>query len=151
MEEGQNKVIPDDTYVKFSQIVQGRMSEAELNVEEQQLWNSGLIQKKKATHDITKDRRFTRKQYMLHAPLIINYKQQDIPTPRRFNEEVRSFLKNNPNINIIGIDRGEKNLIYITVIDQKGNILSGMQKSFNQIEEKELTAELLIIMANYNL
>lgn len=136
MEEGQNKVIPDDTYVKFSQIVQGRMSEAELNVEEQQLWNSGLIQKKKATHDITKDRRFTRKQYMLHAPLIINYKQQDIPTPRRFNEEVRSFLKNNPNINIIGIDRGEKNLIYITVIDQKGNILSGMQKSFNQIEEK---------------
>lgn len=131
---GQNVVIPDDTYVKFTKIAQERMNEDELTLEERQLWNSGLIQKKKATHDITKDRRFTKKQYMLHAPLTINYKQQD--SPRYFNEKVRSFLKDNPDINIIGIDRGEKNLIYITIIDQKGNILNGMQKSFNQIEEK---------------
>ena len=54
---GQNVVIPDDTYVKFTKIAQERMNEDELTPQERQLWNSGLIQKKKATHDITKDRR----------------------------------------------------------------------------------------------
>jgi CRISPR-associated protein Cpf1 len=38
-------------------------------------------------------------------------------------------LKNNPNVNVIGIDRGERNLIYVSLINQKGEILE--QKSFN--------------------
>jgi CRISPR-associated protein Cpf1 len=48
------------------------------------------------------------------------------------NERVRHFLKDNPDVNIIGIDRGERHLLYMTLINQKGEILK--QKSFNIVE-----------------
>lgn len=134
IEDGENKAIPNDTYTKYSQILQGRIKEEELGQEELRLWKSGLLQVKEASHDIVKDKRFTKRQYMLHAPLTINYKQPD--TPYHFNDKVRAFLKNNPDVNIIGIDRGERNLLYITIIDQQGNILPDTQRSYNQIEQK---------------
>lgn len=42
-----------------------------------------------------------------------------------------SFLRGNKDINIIGLDRGERNLIYATVINQNGDILEC--KSFNTV------------------
>lgn len=132
--DGQLKPIDNTTYVKYLKLANGTLSEDTLDDIELELWKSGLVQTKVATHDITKDKRYTKKQYMLHAPLVLNYKQPE--KPYYFNDKVRAFLKNNPDVNIIGIDRGEKNLIYVTVIDQKGNIIEGTQKSFNQVEQK---------------
>lgn len=134
VEAGKSKEIPNDTYVKFSKILQGRMDEKELGQEELALWRSGLIQIKKATHDIVKDRRYTKRQYMLHAPLMLNYQQAEKQPD--FNSKVRAFLKNNQDVNIIGIDRGERNLLYITIIDRQGNILPETQRSFNLIEHQ---------------
>ena len=70
------------------------------------------IKENTAKCDIVKDRRFTEDKFFFHCPISINYKYQD-KTPE-FNNKVLDFLKNNPDINIIGIDRGERNLLYIT-------------------------------------
>lgn len=46
------------------------------------------------------------------------------------NEDVNRYLKYN-DVNVIGIDRGERNLIYLTVINSQGKILE--QYSLNEI------------------
>ena len=82
---------------------------------------------KDVKHEITKDKRYTEDKFEFHVPLTINFKADD--GSKRLNDQVKDFLKNNPDVNIIGIDRGERNLIYMTLINQKGEIL--IQKSFN--------------------
>jgi CRISPR-associated protein Cpf1 len=86
--------------------------------------------KKKSTfnYDIIKDRRFTVDQYQFHVPITLNFKAD---APGNINEMVNSFLKNSQNIYIIGIDRGERHLIYVSLIDEKGNIKK--QFSLNDI------------------
>ena len=56
----------------------------------------------------------------------LNYSQ-----PNKFdvNSEVREIISNGGIKHIIGIDRGERNLLYLSLIDLKGNIV--MQKSLN--------------------
>ena len=43
------------------------------------------------------------------------------------------YLKDNPDVNIIGIDRGERHLIYLTLINQRGEIVK--QKTFNTVNQ----------------
>lgn len=82
-----------------------------------------------APHDIIKDKRYSEDVFSFHVPITINYGIQ--PKYKKFNEAVLKALKENKDVNIIGIDRGERNLIYLSCIDQKGNIIE--QKSFNTI------------------
>lgn len=84
---------------------------------------------KDVKHEITKDKRYTEDKFEFHVPLTMNFKSSD--GSRYINDRVKDFLKNNPDVNIIGIDRGERNLIYMTLINQKGEIL--IQKSFNLV------------------
>ena len=84
---------------------------------------------KDVKHEIIKDKRYTEDKFEFHVPLTINFKADD--SSKHLNDQVKDFLKNNPNVNIIGIDRGERNLIYMTLINQKGEIL--IQKSFNLV------------------
>ena len=80
-------------------------------------------------HEIVKDRRFTEDKFFFHVPLTLNYKCDKNAV--QFNASVQEYLKENPDTYIIGIDRGERNLIYAVVIDPQGNIIE--QKSFNVI------------------
>ncbi len=75
-----------------------------------------------------KDRRFTRDKFFFHCPITLNFKAGNAG---RFNDSVNKYLSNNPAVNVIGIDRGERHLLYYTVVNQKGEIIE--QKSFNQI------------------
>ena len=88
--------------------------------------------KEKSTfnYDLIKDKRFTEDKYFFHIPITLNFKKKSM-TAKYFNQEVLNFLKDNKEINIIGIDRGERHLAYYTVIDQQKNILE--QGSFNNI------------------
>ena len=120
------RTIPEDIYLKLLRWVNGSANETWSNEE---LEYRSKIVTKTATHDITKDRRFTEDKFFFHCPITINFK-----APKEFyyfNDRTLDFLRNNPDVNIIGIDRGERNLIYVTVIDQRGNIL--FSKSFNEI------------------
>ena len=49
----------------------------------------------------------------------------------RINEEVNQFIKDNNIKHIIGIDRGERHLLYLSLIDLSGNIVK--QFSLNEI------------------
>ena len=81
---------------------------------------------KNVTHELIKDKRYTEQKFQFHVPITVNFKCGDA---FKFNDKVLAYLKNNPDVKIIGIDRGERNLIYFTLIDQAGHIL--IQKSFN--------------------
>lgn len=80
-------------------------------------------------YDVVKDRRYTKEHYEIHIPITINNNAADKVYIKDFNERVNQVISNNPDVNIIGLDRGEKNLITCSVINQKGEILE--QKSFN--------------------
>lgn len=64
--------------------------------------------------------RFTENKIFFHVPLTLNRTKS---SPMQFNREINTFLANNPDINIIGVDRGEKHLAYYSVINQKSEIL----------------------------
>ncbi len=85
--------------------------------------------KKESTfeYDLIKDKRFTRRQFALHVPIKINFKA----TGADINYDVRKAVKDKEDNYVIGIDRGERNLIYISVVNSRGEIVE--QYSFNEI------------------
>ena len=80
-------------------------------------------------YDIVKDRRFTKNQYFVHIPITMNFGASG--SDMEINKKVRAAIKNADETYVIGIDRGEKNLIFATVIDGKGAVVE--QRSFNII------------------
>lgn len=69
---------------------------------------------------IIKNKRYSEDKIFLHFPTELNYVRSQ---EGNFNAKINNFLANNPNINIIGVDRGEKHLAYYSVINQNGEIL----------------------------
>ncbi len=82
-----------------------------------------------APHSITKDKRFAKPSFAFHVPITLNYGVDN--KYKNLNLAVIDTIGNNPEVNIIGIDRGERNLLYISCIDRNGNIIE--QKSLNII------------------
>lgn len=87
-------------------------------------------EKKESTfeYDIIKDKRFTKRQFSLHLPITINFKAHG---QEFLNYDVRKAVKYKDDNYVIGIDRGERNLIYISVINSNGKIVE--QMSLNEI------------------
>ena len=79
-------------------------------------------------YDLIKDRRFTQDKFLFHVPITINFKSQGRDN---INQLTREYLCSANDVHIIGIDRGERNLLYLTVIDSNGNIKE--QMSLNKI------------------
>lgn len=116
--------VPDDVYVELSHFIKNGSTGNLSN--EAKKWQA-KVSVRNVPHEITKDRRFTQDKFFFHVPLTLNYKSAN--TPRRFNDLVKAYIKKNPDVHVIGIDRGERNLIYAVVIDGKGKIVE--QRSFN--------------------
>ena len=79
-------------------------------------------------YDLTKDKRYTVDKFQLHVPITMNFKATG---PENINGKVNEFIQQNENLHIIGIDRGERHLLYLTVIDLQGRIKE--QYSLNEI------------------
>lgn len=79
-------------------------------------------------YDLIKDKRFTEGQYSIHIPITLNFKSQGMD---HCNNDVRAALKECKDNYVIGIDRGERNLLYVCVINSKGEIVE--QYSLNEI------------------
>ena len=79
-------------------------------------------------YDIIKDNRYTKSQFSLHLPITLNFKADG---QTFINTDVRKTLKDSDDNYVIGIDRGERNLLYVCVINSKGEIVE--QKSLNEI------------------
>ena len=106
--------------------------------------NSPIVNKnpdnEKATstfeYDIIKDRRYTKQHFQLHIPVMLNARS-DSNYP--MNSIVRDQLVKSDDNFVIGIDRGERNLIYVSVIDSDGKIVE--QRSLNCIKNEKSTTD----------
>ena len=79
-------------------------------------------------YNLIKDKRYTVDKFQFHVPITMNFKSEKI---LNINQIVNKYLKYNDDIHVIGIDRGERNLLYVCVIDKDEKIV--YQKSLNEI------------------
>ncbi|MCR5495367.1 MAG: type V CRISPR-associated protein Cas12a/Cpf1 [Treponema sp.] len=128
------KVIPEDIYQEIYKFKNPDKQEKDFKIsdEAKALLENGKVVCKEAKFDITKDRHFTQQTYLFHCPITMSFKAPEI-TGRKFNEKVQSILKANPDVKIIGLDRGERHLIYLSLINQKGEI--ELQKTLNLVDQ----------------
>lgn len=87
-------------------------------------------EKKESTfaYNLIKDRRYTVDKFQFHVPITMNFKAAGL---NNINPLVNAYLKESNATHIIGIDRGERHLLYLSLIDLKGNIIE--QYSLNEI------------------
>ena len=90
--------------------------------------------KNKFGYPIIKDERYCYDQFILQLSIKINYLTDNIDA-KNHNLAINRCLQNNKDVTVLGIDRGERNLIYLVLIDQNGKII--MQKSLNIINNKD--------------
>lgn len=121
------KRIPESFYQEIYKKANGMIDQ--ISDEAKEFEKNAVV--KKATHDIVKDRRFTQNVYQFHCPITMNFKAAEL-TGKKFNERVQEILAKDPTVKVIGIDRGERNLLYLSLINQKGEIES--QTSLNIVE-----------------
>lgn len=74
-------------------------------------------------YDIVKDRRYTVDKFQFHVPITINFKATG---QTNTNPIVQDTIRRGGFTHVIGIDRGERHLLYLSLIDLKGNIIKQM-------------------------
>lgn len=121
------KRIPESFYQEIYKKANGMIDQ--ISDEAKEFEKNAVV--KKATHDIVKDRRFTQNVYQFHCPITMNFKAAEL-TGKKFNERVQELLAKDPTVKIIGIDRGERHLLYLSLINQKGEI--ELQKTLNLVD-----------------
>ena len=127
--------IPETVYKSLYQYFNGKKLKSELTADEIAYIDQIVV--KDVTHEIIKDRRYTKPEYFFHVPITFNANAEG---NEYINEKVLDYIKDNPDVNIIGIDRGERHLIYLTLINQRGEILK--QKTFNLVGNYNYHAKL---------
>lgn len=93
--------------------------------------NKNELNEKRASvfeYDIIKDKRYTVDKFQFHVPITINFKATG---QTNINPIVQDVIKQGGFSHIIGIDRGERHLLYLSLIDLKGNIVK--QMTLNEI------------------
>jgi hypothetical protein len=81
---------------------------------------------------VCESQRYTQDKLFFHVPITFNFSSKNFNGVTKFNEKINQYIKNSSdNLNIIGIDRGEKHLLYYSVINSKGEILE--QGSLNNL------------------
>jgi len=71
-------------------------------------------------YDIIKDKRYTVDKFQFHVPITLNFKAEGVS---RFNDKINHELAKSNQTHVIGIDRGERHLLYYSVINPKGQIV----------------------------
>ena len=101
------------------------------------------------SYDLLKDRRYMMDKFFLHLPIELNR------TPLHskdsvINQEVNQIVKLRSKNYFLGIDRGERHLIYLVLIDEDGKIIK--QQTLNQISNqyKNQNGETETVTTNYH-
>ena len=85
--------------------------------------------------DLIKDERFTKPHFELHVPITLNFKSRQVTN---INQMVNDYIRDADDLHVIGIDRGERNLLYLSLIDMQGRIVK--QQSLNCVGETDFYA-----------
>lgn len=128
------KCVPDDVYMELY----GYYNNSGTPLSAEALKYKDIVDHRTAPYDIIKDRRYTEDEFFINMPVSLNYKAEN----RRVNvnEMALKYIAQTKDTYIIGIDRGERNLLYVSVIDTDGNIVE--QKSLNIINNVDYQAKL---------
>lgn len=70
-------------------------------------------------YDIIKNRRYTEEKFLFHVPVTMNFKADN---EYGLNAEVDNSIREAEELHFIGINRGERNLLYVVVMNQMGKI-----------------------------
>ncbi len=98
-----------------------------------------IEEKRNFKRSIVNKKRYTQNKIFFHVPITLNRTSENIG---RFNVRVNNFLANNSNVNIVGVDRGEKNLAYYSIIKQNGEVLkSGSLNIINGVDYHALLTD----------
>ena len=92
----------------------------------QSITNKNALNKKTTStfeYDIIKDRRYTVDKFQFHVPITINFKASG---QTNINPIVQETIRQGGFKHIIGLDRGERHLLYLSLIDLNGNIVKQM-------------------------
>lgn len=81
-------------------------------------------------YDLYKDRRYMSDKIFLHLPVELN-RTPLLPNDSSVNSMVNQVVSSRNQNYFLGIDRGERHLIYLVLIDQNGKIIK--QQTLNQI------------------
>jgi hypothetical protein len=104
------------------------------------------LKKDKKGKKVFDHKRYSEDKILIYVPIKLNRGES-----RSFNKQINLFLSKNEDVNIIGIDRGEKNLLYYSVINQNGeifdqgslNIINGVNyfEKLSQREKEKIEAK----------
>jgi len=112
-----------------------------LNGRAEVFWRPGQVEKLEKKKDkqgkiVLDAKRYAAEKLFFHIPVTINYGK---PKILKFKDKVQNFVaENKTKLTYLGIDRGEKHLMYYSLLDADGNIIvdkneKGIQGSFNTI------------------
>lgn len=93
--------------------------------------NKNKLNKKRESvfsYDLIKDKRYTVDKFQFHVPITLNFKSTG---NGNINKIINEYLKHAENVHVIGIDRGERNLLYVSLINMRGQIVK--QFTLNEI------------------
>ena len=97
----------------------------------QPIANKNALNEKRTSafdYDIIKDKRYTVDKFQFHVPITINFKAIG---QTNVNPIVHETIRRGGFTHVIGIDRGERHLLYLSLIDLKGHIVK--QMTLNEI------------------
>lgn len=125
IEKETSKSLPYKVHSELFRFANGKIKHSELDDETlKYLDKNGNIDTTKvgmkiANYDIIKDRRFTENKFQLHLSILLNYGKDN----QYINDIVNDNFTQSNNAQFLGIDRGEKHLIYYSLVDANGKII----------------------------
>jgi hypothetical protein len=159
LSDGILEPVPSESIKNLNKYFSGKLEKHKLTtIDLKYIDNCSTIGKKDKTNGkdgIVKDGRFTEDKIQFHCSITINFKSKnqksidDVLLPdilqdimdgkepknqKSIDNDVLRFLHKRNDVYIIGLDRGERNLIYLTMINKEGKIVDGMQFSLNELE-----------------
>jgi len=124
------KTIPEKIYREIYSYANGETKD--ISAEAQKYIDEKKAIIKDVKHEIIKDNRFygddiEGTKYMFHCPITINFKANKYKEPKyaypEVNKKITDSLQQSANLQFIGIDRGEKHLVYSCIVDKDCKIL----------------------------
>jgi CRISPR-associated protein Cpf1 len=100
------------------------------------LENKDPINNKKVSrfsYDLIKDKRYSEDKYFFYCPITLNFKSKN---NKFISGSVKDCIYENDNINILSIDRGERHLLYYTLLNYEGLIIK--QGTLNEVKDDVL-------------
>jgi len=130
------KAIPAEIYQEIHDYVNNKIDSQSLSQEAKAGLEEGRFDYREAPYDIVKNRRYAEDQLFFHVPIEFNWAEQGGVNIDNLTQE---YVKTTSDIHVIGIDRGERHLLYYSVLNIKGDIVE--QGSWNTLSQENISEQ----------